>query len=68
MMMQIMIKFAPKSDMAFKTIQRFSIPNWNVFGPSKAELWAKEVGEFSIVIWENGLVSGLLPANMAARI
>ena len=35
-----------------------SVPNLNLFGPMKTELWAKEVGEFSI-IRENGLVGTL---------
>ena len=42
--------------MVYKTIQGVSIPNLKLFGPVKAELWAKEVGEFSIMLWVNGLV------------
>ena len=52
--------------MAYETIQRVSVPNLKLFGPSKTELWAKEGGEFSTAIWDNGLVSSLLPTNMAA--
>ena len=36
--------------MAYKTIKRVSIPNLKSFGPTKTELQAKEVGEFSIML------------------
>ena len=42
-------KFVPNFDMACKTIQRVSVPNLKLFGPMETELWAKEVGEFSIM-------------------
>ena len=61
-------KFAPNFDITYKTIQRVSVPNFNLFGPTKPELRAKEVREISAVIWENGLVGTLLPTNMAAAI
>ena len=35
--------------MAYKTIQRVSVPNLKLFGSMKTELRAKEVGEFSIM-------------------
>ena len=34
--------------MAYKTIKRVSVPNLKSFGPTKTELRAKEVGEFSL--------------------
>ena len=42
-------QFAPNFGMACKTIQRTSLPNLKLFGPTKTELGAKEVGEFSIM-------------------
>ena len=38
--------------MAHETIQRVSVPNFEVFGPLKIDLWAKEVGEFFIILME----------------
>ena len=38
MVMQVVIKFAPNLYMAFKTIQRVSVPNLKLFGPKKTEL------------------------------
>ena len=42
--------------MAYRTIQRVSVPNFNLFGSMKteftrAELWGKEVSEFSITLY-----------------
>ena len=34
-----------------KTMQRVFVPNLKLFGPTKTELWAKEVGEFSIILY-----------------
>ena len=34
--------------MAYKTIKRVSVPNFKSFGPTKTELWAKEVLEFFV--------------------
>ena len=44
-------QFAPNFGIAYKTIQRVSVPNLNLFGPVKTELRAKEVGEFSIMLY-----------------
>ena len=41
----------PNFDMAYKTIKRVSVPNVNSFGPTKTELRATEVGEFSIMLY-----------------
>ena len=67
--MQIMTIFSPNFDITYKTIQRVSVPNLNVFGSMKTELRAKEFRKnFYYVIWENGLVGTLLPTNMATTI
>ena len=44
-------QFAPNFGMAYKTIQHVSVPNMKLFGSLKTELWAKEVGEFSIRLY-----------------
>ena len=44
-------RFVPNFDMAYKTIKRVSVPNLKSFGPTKTELQAKEVGEFSIMLY-----------------
>ena len=44
-------QFAPNFDTAYKTIQRVPVPNLNLFGPMKTESPAKEVGEFSIMLY-----------------
>ena len=36
--------------MAYKTIKRVSVPTLKPFGPTKTELRAKQVGEFSIML------------------
>ena len=55
--------------MAYKTVPRVTVPNLKLFGKIKTELWAKEFGEFSLMLsGENGLVGILLPTNMAATI
>ena len=38
--------------MAYKTIKRVSVPNLKLFGPTKTELWTKNLENF--VMWENG--------------
>ena len=42
-------QFAPNFDMAYETIQCVLVPNLKLYGPTKAELKAKEVGEFSFM-------------------
>ena len=37
--------------MAYKTIKCVSVPKLKSFGPTKTELKAKEVGEFSIMLY-----------------
>ena len=37
--------------MAYKTIKRVSVPNLKSFGPTRTELRAKEVGEFSVMLY-----------------
>ena len=37
--------------MAYKTIKRVSVPNLKSYGPAKTEVRAKEVGEFSIMLY-----------------
>ena len=54
--------------MTYQTIQRVSVQNLTLFEPMRTDLWATEVGEFSIVTWENGLAGILLLTNMAAAI
>ena len=46
-------RFAPNFDMACTTLQRVSVPNLNLFGQTKTEYWAREVGEFSIMLYLN---------------
>ena len=36
-------RLVPNFDMTYKTIKRMSVPNLKSFGPTKTELWAKEV-------------------------
>ena len=43
--------FAPNFDVTYKTIQRVPVPNLKLFGPMKTELWAKEVTEFSVMLY-----------------
>ena len=45
-------RFVPNFDMAYKTIEHVSVPNLKSFGPTRTELRAKEVGEFSIMFYE----------------
>ena len=62
-------QFASNFDIAYKTIQRVSVPNLNLFGPKKTEFLAKELEDFQLyVMWENELVGTLFPTNMAATI
>ena len=42
-------QFAPNFAMAGRTIHRVPVPNLKSFEPLKTELWAKEVGEISIM-------------------
>ena len=51
MTMQIMMNLPQNFSIAYKTIQRVSVPNLNLFGPTKTEVQAKEVGEFSIMLY-----------------
>ena len=44
-------QFAPNFDVACKTIQCVAVPNLNLIGPMNTELWAKEVGEFSVTLF-----------------
>ena len=44
-----------------------SVPNLKSFGPTKTELQAKEVGEFSITLYYYIIIT-LLPTIMAAAI
>ena len=39
-------QFTQTFDMAYKTIERVSIPNLKLFGSMKTKSWTKEVGEF----------------------
>ena len=55
-------------DLAYKTIKRVFVQNLKSFGPTKTELRAKEVGEFSLVLQGEMTEGVLLPANMAAAI
>ena len=41
-------QFAPNCDMAYKTIQRVSVPNSKLFRRMNIELWTKEAGHFFI--------------------
>ena len=43
-------QFAPNFYMVLKTTQRFSVPNLKLFGVQKTDSWAKEVGEFSVML------------------
>ena len=55
--------------MVYKTITLVSVPNLKSFGPTKTELQAKELGEFSIMLYGKNRAGGvLLPAIMAAAI
>ena len=54
--------------MAYKTIKSVSVPNLKSFRPTKTELQAKEVGEFSIMSYGEMGWGVLLPTNMAAAI
>ena len=44
-------QFAPNFEMGCKIIQHISVPNLKLFGQTKTELWAKEVGELSIKLY-----------------
>ena len=44
-------QFAPNLDMYYKTIERIFVPNLKLFGSMKTELWAKEVGGFSVILY-----------------
>ena len=50
-------------------VQYVSLPNLNSSRPSKRDLWAKEVGDFFIMLFgKMGRWIILLPTNMAAAI
>ena len=54
--------------MAYRTIQRVSVPNLKLFGSMKTELWANESWRiFYYVTWENGLVGILCPPTRLPR-
>ena len=59
---------APNFDTSCETIQCVSVANLKGFGPMKNESQAKEVGEFSIMLYEDRLVGIFLPTNVAAAI
>ena len=44
-------QFAPNFGTVYKTIHRVSVPNFNLFGRTKTDLQAKEVGEFYIILY-----------------
>ena len=44
-------QFAPNFGVTYKAIQRASVSNLKLFGPMTRELWEKEVGEFSIMLY-----------------
>ena len=44
-----LLSIAPNFDIGCKTIEHVSVPNLKLFGPMKTKLWAKEVGELSIM-------------------
>ena len=45
-------RLVPNFDMTYKTIKRVFVPNLKSFGATKTELRAKEVREFSIMLYE----------------
>ena len=56
-------QFVPNFDMANETIQRVSVSNLKLFGTVKTELWTKEIGGFSIILyWKMGW-SHLIPTS-----
>ena len=44
-------RFVPNFGVAYKTIMLVSVLNFKLFRPTKIELQAKEVGEFSIMLY-----------------
>ena len=44
-------QFVTNFDLVYKTIEGVSVPNSRLFGLMNTELWAKEVGEFSITLY-----------------
>ena len=54
--------------MAYKTIKHVFVPNLKSFGQKKTELRAKEVEEFSIMLYGKMGWGVLLPTIMAAAI
>ena len=54
MIVQIMILFVPNFYVAHKTIKCVSVPNLKSFRPTKTELRAKEVRQFSMLYGKMG--------------
>ena len=52
MIMQIIVDLLQIFAMVYKTIQRVFVSNSELFGAKKAELWAKEVEQFFIMLYE----------------
>ena len=44
-------RFVPNFDMAYKTVRLVPVPNLKSFRPTRTELPAKEVGQFSIMVY-----------------
>ena len=44
-------QFVPNVDRIYKTIQRVSVVNLKLFGQNKTDLWAKEKGRYSIMVY-----------------
>ena len=61
-------RFALNFGLVYKTTKRVSVPNLKSFRPTKTELQAKEVGEFSIMLYGKMGWGVFLPTNMAATI
>ena len=51
MIMQTVIKIAPNSGTAYKTIHCVPLPNLKSFGSMKIKLYAKEIAEFSVMFY-----------------
>ena len=53
--------------MAYKAIQRVSVPNYKLFESMETKLMGQRIWRiFYYVMWENELVDIRLPTNMAA--
>ena len=49
-------------------MQCVCVPNLKLFGSTKTELWAKELGEFSIILYGEIGWWAFLPTIMAAAV